>query len=150
VRHLNNRKFCLECSPFGGHNTNKVDPAIKGKKNGKYADWSEDEKLIHRARVYRKALIRKAKLIEDAGNGCQECGYNKCYRALHFHHLDSTTKSFELNLPNLWSKSWESILKEYEKCKLLCSNCHAEISDLKSEHGIYRKIIKEKWGDSFL
>lgn len=28
---------------------------------------------------------------------------------------------------NLWSKKWGDIIKEAEKCQLLCSNCHCEI-----------------------
>lgn len=147
TRNLINRKFCLDCSPFGGHNTNQNDPSQK--KQSKYKNWTEDQKMIHKARVYRKGLLRKEKLIKDSGNGCKKCGYNKCHRGLHFHHLDPNVKLFELNLSNLWSKPWEEIEKEWKKCELLCSNCHAEIEDIKSEHSIYRKIIKERWGDSF-
>jgi len=147
VRNLQNRKFCLECSPFGGGNTRKDDPSKKGRGKGKYAEWSDEEKLVHKARVYRKGLLRKELLIEESGGGCKYCGYNKCHRALHFHHTDPLAKKFELNLTNLWSKAWDDIFAEYQKCDLVCANCHAEVEDEKSQHGLYRKIIAERWGD---
>tara|TARA_Y100000034_G_scaffold123528_1_gene170401 strand:+ start:2380 stop:2904 length:525 start_codon:yes stop_codon:yes gene_type:complete len=146
-RNLHNRKFCLKCSPFGSRNTKKDDPSLPAKKKGKYSEWSKEEKLIHRARVYRKGLLRKDELVEMAGGGCKDCGYNKCFRALHFHHIDPSAKSFSLTLYNLWCKSWNDILAEFQKCKLLCANCHAEEEDEGSEHGLYRKIIKERWPD---
>jgi hypothetical protein len=147
IRNLSNRKFCLDCSPFGGRNTKGDDPAKTTKT--RYTDWSDEKKLIHRARVYRKGLLRKSELIRQSGGGCESCDYNKCDRALHFHHRDPNEKCFELNLSNLWSKSWETILKEYKKCDLLCANCHAETEDQSSQHGMYRKIIQERWGNDF-
>lgn len=147
VRNFNSRKFCLDCSPFGGRNTRKDDPSLPPKKQGGYADWDESTKLIHRARIYRKGLLRKDKLVEMAGGGCCRCGYNKCLRALQFHHTFPADKLFGLSLVNLWSKNWESVLAEYKKCILLCANCHAEEEDVDSEHGLYRKIIAEHWPD---
>lgn len=152
ARCLRNRKFCLSCSPFRGNNTRKDDPSKESpyKRGLKWSERSEEYKQVHRARVYRKGLLRKDDLINRSGGGCKVCGYSKCFRALHFHHRDPDTKKFQLTLNNLWSKSWDSILEEFEKCDLLCSNCHLEIEDENSQHGEYRRIIKEKWGDSFL
>jgi|APSaa5957512535_1039671.scaffolds.fasta_scaffold77284_5 hypothetical protein len=147
-RNLQNRKFCLKCSPFGSRNTKKDDPSSSVKKKGKYSEWDEEEKLIHRARVYRRGLLRKDKLVEMSGGGCKGCGYSKCMRALHFHHIDPSTKLFGLTLHNLWCKNWEEVLLEFNKCKLLCANCHSEEEDKDSEHGLYRKIIAERWPDS--
>ena len=45
-RNLSNRKFCLQCSPFGKHNTKK-DPTIPTKthsRNKPYSQWSKEEK----------------------------------------------------------------------------------------------------------
>jgi len=58
--------------------------------------------------------------------GCVKCGYKKCARALHFHHLDKETKDFEISWATFRGVSIEKLEKEIAKCQLLCSNCHAE------------------------
>jgi hypothetical protein len=130
------------------HNTKPHDPSAPTKKRGGYKTWSDESKLVHRARVYRKALLRKDKLLEIHGGKCIKCGYDKCTRALTFHHKDKSTKLFGLSLNNLWSKSWSLIEEESNKCELLCMNCHAEHEQIESEDkGIYRRIIEERWSD---
>lgn len=67
----------------------------------------------------------KAKwLVEQKGGGCILCGYSSCTAALEFHHVDTEHKDFQIN--KRWSMSRESLLKEIDKCVLLCSNCHRE------------------------
>lgn len=140
---LQNRKFCLDCSPYGSHNTRSDDPAIQPVKISRYKKWTNEQKRLHSARVYKRGLERKAKLIEMAGGRCKMCGYNKCQRALTFHHIDSSMKEFGLSLQNLWSISWERILIEFQKCELLCIRCHMEIEDQLSKVNVnnYKSII---------
>ncbi len=64
-----------------------------------------------------------------AGGGCKACGYNKCHRALSFHHRNPKEKMFGLAVNNLWTKSWERIMAEFKKCDLLCVRCHMELED---------------------
>lgn len=59
---------------------------------------------------------------------CQVCGYNKCLRSLEFHHLDPLQKDFTIS-GNLKRIKKEKVIKELEKCILVCSNCHGEIHD---------------------
>lgn len=73
---------------------------------------------------FKRADIRKKELILIKGNCCFKCGYNKNYSALHFHHLHD--KSFPLDSRNIGNRSKISLLKELDKCILLCANCHAE------------------------
>lgn len=40
--------------------------------------------------------------------------------------------------------SWEEIIKEVNKCKLLCSNCHRELHE-KEQVSKYAKAIKEMY-----
>ena len=63
-------------------------------------------------------------LINYKGGKCQMCGYDKCDRALEFHHLNSTEKDF--NISKILTRSVSSLKEEVDKCILLCSNCHAE------------------------
>lgn len=55
------------------------------------------------------------------------CGYNRCTRALGFHHLDPSKKDFGIG--GAHSRSWAVIQAELDKCILVCSNCHDEIHD---------------------
>jgi len=68
---------------------------------------------------------RKRKAIELLGGKCSKCGYNKNMAALDFHHLDPLKKEYGWNRLRL--RKWESIIKEINKCILLCGNCHMEL-----------------------
>lgn len=60
--------------------------------------------------------------INLKGGKCQHCGYDRCNAALEFHHTDPTQKDpLGLRKTNL-----ESLMREVDKCILLCSNCHRE------------------------
>ena len=81
-------------------------------------------------RVSEQRRKNKQKLVELFNSECKICGYNKCIRALQFHHLDPSKKEYALS-ENGICKSLEKMKKEAEKCILVCANCHAEI-----EHGL--------------
>jgi hypothetical protein len=68
---------------------------------------------------------KKDRMIEYKGGRCQICGYNKCNRALTFHHLDPSKKDF--NFAGSHIRKWEIIKGELDKCILLCQNCHNEV-----------------------
>ena len=68
----------------------------------------------------------KQKAVEYKGGKCQICGYDKCVKALVFHHVDPSIKDF--GIANV-SKSFENIKTELDKCVLLCSNCHIEVHE---------------------
>jgi hypothetical protein len=65
-------------------------------------------------------------LVDEAGGKCIVCGYDKCHWAFHFHHLDPTTKEFNLAGARQ-TASLEKLRAEAAKCVLLCANCHAEV-----------------------
>lgn len=81
----------------------------------------------------RRGMSRKLELIEKKGGGCSICGYNKNIAALEFHHTDASQKELKLDKRTLSNSSMEKILKELEKCILLCSNCHKELHYPESE-----------------
>ena len=70
----------------------------------------------------------KERAVYHLGGKCVKCGYDKCLRALQFHHTDPNRKNFGIS-ENGYNRSWEKVIKELEKCILLCSNCHAEEED---------------------
>jgi 5-methylcytosine-specific restriction endonuclease McrA len=62
-------------------------------------------------------------------NGCAICGYDKCKRALHFHHINPKDKKFSIVIDNIRRKKTNDMVNELNKCILLCSNCHMEIEE---------------------
>jgi hypothetical protein len=52
---------------------------------------------------------------------CERCGFSHP-AALDFHHKDPTQKSFGISANKHIGE--EKILKEIEKCEVLCANCH--------------------------
>ncbi|GAB4513758.1 MAG: hypothetical protein OHK0046_14890 [Anaerolineae bacterium] len=59
------------------------------------------------------------------GGKCSHCGYDKNLAALTFHHTED--KTYPVDLRNLANRNIDSLLKEFEKCVLLCANCHFEL-----------------------
>jgi hypothetical protein len=66
-------------------------------------------------------------IVEAFGGGCGICGYSKCNAALDLHHLDPSTKEFNISRVMARPVSWGKIVKEIRKCVLLCSRCHTEV-----------------------
>jgi len=65
-------------------------------------------------------------LVEEAGGECAICGYNRHVAALHFHHLDPSTKSFSIAHEGV-TRAIDTMREEVKKCVLLCATCHAEV-----------------------
>jgi hypothetical protein len=61
--------------------------------------------------------------------GCCRCGYNKCARALQFHHIDKANKSADISNMIRYACTREILEKELAKCCLVCANCHCEIEE---------------------
>lgn len=68
----------------------------------------------------------KKELVDYKGGKCELCGYNKSLRALQFHHTNPNEKDF--NIGGITTLN-EMIMKELDKCILVCANCHSEIHD---------------------
>ena len=77
---------------------------------------------IERIKQYREKV--KQFLINYKKNKkCERCG-NDDFRVLEFHHRDPAEKDIKISsaIKRGWSIS--RILKEIEKCQILCANCH--------------------------
>lgn len=142
VKNLSSRIYCLDCSPFGRHNTKILDG--KERKNRKKLEGAKcicivcDRNYIYsRNKGHRKDICNscsvtkskrktKEKAIQYKGGKCEKCGYNKCSAALCFHHKNPSKKDFGIGFKGQ-TFGWEKIKKEIEKCLLLCQNCHHEL-----------------------
>lgn len=84
----------------------------------------------HRER-YRKLwenIIREMNMDK-----CVVCGYNKCFAAIDFHHVNGD-KSFTISskMRKLPSKE---VINEIKKCIPLCANCHRELHNKEDCYG---------------
>ena len=126
-RNLCRRKFCLECSPFGQHNTSSHPLRKRGRGVGiPYALWTDDEKKRSQKSVNKRKGAQRERAIRRLGGKCQLCGYDKYSGCLNFHHLNPKDKRFSLSKNN-FGKKWETLRVEIDKCVLLCANCHGEV-----------------------
>ena len=62
---------------------------------------------------------------------CENCDENRWY-VLDFHHEDPSEKDITVSSAVQKCKSKDYILKEINKCTVLCSNCHRELHYLLS------------------
>jgi hypothetical protein len=73
----------------------------------------------------RKAKSRNKKIINELKEkGCCRCGWNEHPCGLDYHHKDSSLKKLSIARLVNFSYGKETLIKEVEKCILLCSNCH--------------------------
>jgi hypothetical protein len=60
------------------------------------------------------------------GGKCEQCGYDRCLDALEFHHKDPAQKDFSISAKG-YTRSWNKVVYELDKCVILCANCHREL-----------------------
>lgn len=82
------------------------------------------KRCVAEAVTRRHQKVRRI-LVEEACGCCAVCGYDACSLNFHFHHVDPTTKLFELSMSQ--GKSLFAFREEAKKCVLVCANCHGEI-----------------------
>lgn len=96
--------------------------------------WKDDSGKTHYQRNKKyyldKVKTRKRLLINlietyKSGKRCVDCNCVPNYTCvLDFDHLPKYTKIMEVSVMVRRGQSWESILKEIQKCELVCANCH--------------------------
>ena len=143
---LQNRQYCLSCSPFGEHNTKKIHQLQQIESDSeRYCPRCKQSHLLDEfysrrgkkhSSVYCKSctilqtLERQRKFkeycVQYKGGKCELCDYNKCIAALEFHHKNPQEKDFNISQSRL-HKLNKKLLEELDKCLLVCANCHREI-----------------------
>jgi len=135
IRNLKNRKYCLNCSGFGLHNTTQLNFKFKGKrmrickgcgilltKKNTYKIRTLNCKKCFNKKTNEIVIRHKKEAIKILGGKCIRCGFNGNYIVFEFHHPNSNKESSWGKLRN--KKGWKFILKEIKKCQLVCANCH--------------------------
>ena len=134
-KNVSNRKFCIKCSPFGGHNTSPF--GIKENRKyfcGKCGETDPKKFYGKKRRVCGKCHSfyttergrgKKVFACQQLGGKCVICGFDKYIVSLDVHHLNPAKKDKNFKSMRGWSK--ERILKEIVDCVLMCRNCHAAV-----------------------
>lgn len=106
----------------------------------KYADRRE---ALIKAVAKRRRKV-KTMAIEYKGGKCLLCGYNNFQGALELHHIEPEKKGFGIGHKG-YTRSWEKVKAELDKCVLLCANCHREVgAGIKQ---LPEEILVEKRGE---
>jgi hypothetical protein len=97
--------------------------------------WYEKNKELTYSRSLktkekRKNIVRKIK----ESSPCMDCKTFYPYYIMHFDHLEPSEKVSKVSTI-IHSSSLDKIIKEIEKCELVCANCHS-IRTWKRQHGL--------------
>ena len=95
--------------------------ANAGRSNGvQYRRWLCVK--CYSKRKYEVRINNRKKLDEYRGGlKCQQCGIDD-HRVMEFHHRDPSKK--DNSISSMLTHSWKRIVREIEKCDVLCANCH--------------------------
>lgn len=103
-----------------------------------YAKYGEQYRA--RAKIRRQKIkneLRSALLVYLKDKSCETCGESDIC-VLEFDHLVPSEKSFDIAWALGNAYSWETVLKEILKCRILCANCHKRHTAI--QQGWYKVI----------
>ena len=103
----------------------------------RWRDRNPEKVILMRKKNYEQysAMLHELKI-----NGCAICGYDKCDRALDFHHINPKDKNFGVNITGIMNHKSKNFIAELNKCILLCCNCHQEKHTKNKECEKYGKL----------
>lgn len=103
--------------PHNKNGSQKICSLCGNEIKNNYKNRSKCQSCTTRIRRYRTKMMA----VEYLGGKCKKCGWTGNVAAFEFHHLDNNK---DFNIGNASNKSWAYVVKELDKCELLCSNCH--------------------------
>lgn len=127
-RNLSNRRHCLTCVPFGSDSRyisrQRSQPYLTcclcDRPNG-----STRRRRCGSCNTKVRRVRAKIAALRMLGGKCLDCPYEvredfSNMSAFEFHHTGA--KDFEIG--DIANRSWKVIVRELQKCVLLCSRCH--------------------------
>jgi len=120
VYHCSCKECCKETRKRNYEKNKKVTFDRNNRKRTNLRKWFEE---------YKKTL------------SCIKCGENHP-ACLDFHHIDSTTKEHTISLMIGGTYSIDTVMREIEKCDILCANCHRKLHYDEITEQRYKKFLK--------
>ncbi|WJE50564.1 hypothetical protein QRE66_14310 [Bacillus cereus] len=115
-------KYARDVKYVNGHNNRRYEDPTQYKR-----EWNHRNREQRQAYKTKRAYEIRVSLLEKLGNKCSDCGLEHNGQntpIFDFHHIEQSTKEFNINMNNINNYSKDKVLKESEKCRILCSNCH--------------------------
>jgi hypothetical protein len=92
----------------------------------------KNDRRIGRAKRLTNILILERLKVEQ---GCCHCGFKENPKALQFHHINKEDKNFTIS--KSLNRNIVTLLRETEKCMILCANCHIIEEYRLNENSLY-------------
>lgn len=89
-------------------------------------DFQREKRLGKQAQKRQATWRRRFLLTYKLEHACIRCGEDHM-ACLEFHHRVPAEKKFEITSPKAMSVHYGVFKREFEKCDLLCANCHRKI-----------------------
>lgn len=115
-------KYARDVKYVNGHNNRKYENSTQYKR-----EWNHRNREQRHAYRRHRAYTMRVNLLEKLGNKCAHCGLEHDGQntpVFDFHHKDPSTKLFNINMNHIDRYSKEKVMKEAEKCEIVCANCH--------------------------
>lgn len=71
----------------------------------------------------------KREIVNGIKRQCVVCGYDRCKKALDFHHVTDDKEDGIAAMVMSKEHTIDELMLELKKCVVLCSNCHREHHD---------------------
>lgn len=130
-------KHCKKC------NTNKPlsDFHARKRREGQVMSYCIQCANVQSAQnlAQRTAQIKKF-LVDHTGNACNKCKKQFDIQQYDFHHTEPAHKDFQLSRSLRYTVA--QVVKEIQKCILLCANCHAHTHHINKQTDGYENKIK--------
>lgn len=145
---LQTRKFCLDCSPFGSHNTKDLNKQVTRICQSCSRASKSKRSLCFSCSYKKRRTEKREKIYKIVGTSCWYCNYDRGFKAipvLEFHHLNEEEKLFDLSARAIVGFSWNRVKKELKKCVLLCCRCHREYHYGFIDKELLIKLHETRW-----
>ena len=87
-----------------------------------YTNHHDRELAKRKERLDALRIINLQIIREIKNNPCVDCGQRYPFYVMHFDHLRDKKQL----ISRMTTYSTEDLLREIEKCEVVCANCHAE------------------------